>query len=182
MENRAQRLSQTNREKDFFYSCHCTGEVEASHVQSPLPWLQEGLSLSLDLALTHPEHPFPHGEGVTVQAERQVPPSPAFPRVMTQTLLFLSRSTSWQPRPCSQNLWHCGPKCSVAPGRLHLEVSPRGSKVHGDGTDLSSRHFPFPSPQSCLCGIFIATELGKPHSGACAVQDTSLFSLPCSAP
>lgn len=119
-------------------------------------------------------------DGVTVQAER--PPSPAFPTIMTQTLLFLSPSSSWQPRPCSQNLWRCSPKCSVTPGSVHLKVSPRGRKSHGDGTDLSSRHSHFPSPQGCLCGISIAMELGKLHSGVRAVKDTSLFSLPCSAP
>lgn len=95
-------------------SCLCTGEVEAYHMQSPLPWLHGALSLSLDLALTHPEHPCPH--------EGECHNPGWISRIMIQTLLFLSPSSSWQPRPCSQNLWHCSPKRSVPPGRVPLKV------------------------------------------------------------
>lgn len=50
-----------------------------------------------------------------------------------------------------------------------------------DAVDPSFRHLPFSSHQSRLCGVFIAMGLGKPHSGASALQSMSFLSLPCSA-
>lgn len=111
-----------------------------------------------------------------------MPPGPHLPRIMTQTPLYLNPSRPWKPRACSQNFWRRGPKCSVAPRRLHLKVWPRGSKPHTDTADLSFGYLHFPPRQGCLCGVFVAMGPGKPHSGASALQDTSLLSLPCSAP
>lgn len=131
-------------------------------------------------SLTHPEHPFPHGGGCHspgLNTSKSCLPQDHDPKLPSPKGLQLLAAQTVFPEPLT--LRH-----QVLSGsrRVHLKVSPRSRKGHGDGTDLSSRHFLFPSPQVCLCGIFIAMELGKLQSGACAVQDTSLFSLPCSAP
>lgn len=147
----------------------CCGSTEAC--PRPQPWSLHPLSIL-----------FPAGEGVTVQAGRQVSPGPHLSRITTQTPLSLNPSIPWQPRDPSQNLRRRGPKCSVAPGRLHLKVWPRGSKPHADAADLSFGDLPSPPCQGGFHGVFTATGPGKPHSGASALQDMSFLSLPCSAP
>lgn len=111
-----------------------------SPAESPLPQLYGGLLLSLGLVLLHPEQPFPcvgrHHDPVWMPSIYQSPlpqDHDLYPSIPKSRWPLVAQSLLPEP------LTH-GPKCPVAPRRLHVKVWLRGSKPPSDAADVSFGH------------------------------------------